>query len=322
MSWLQSRPCRHRGSLLLISSKSAALRVAVCAVLAAQGAFAQDIEPRSYANLPVGLNIALAGALHADGGLATDPSIPLNDAHLKIDGAVLAYVRSLDLWGDSGRWEVIVPYATLRGTATLSGQPLERHVEGLGDARLRAAINFHGAPALGPREFAAYRQDLIAGGSIQITVPTGQYDDSRVINIGSHRWAVKTELGMSKAIGAWIVDGAAAVNVYGRNGDYLGGQARQQAPIRAIQANVTRNFAGGVWAAFGYTYYRGGRTKVAGVQRDDELANSRAGLALSMPVDRANSVKLAVSRGLSIRTGTDFDTIGVFWQHAWFSGPD
>ena len=291
-------------------------------MLAAHAAFAQDIEPRSYANLPVGLNIALAGALHADGGLATDPSIPLNDAHLKIDGAVLAYVRALDLWGDSGRFEVIVPYATLRGTATLSGQPLERHVDGLGDARLRAAINFLGAPALGAREFAAYRQDLIAGGSIQITVPTGQYDDRRVINIGSHRWAVKTELGMSKAIGAWIVDVAAAVNIYGRNGDYLGGQARQQAPIQAIQANITRNLPGGVWVAFGYTYYRGGRTTVAGVQRDDELANSRAGLALSIPIDRANSVKLAASRGLSIRTGTDFDTVGVFWQHAWFAGSD
>ena len=295
--------------------------VAASVVVAARCASAQDIEPRSYANLPVGLNVALAGLLHSNGGLATDPSLPLTDAHLKIDGAVLAYVRALDLWGDAARFDIIVPYARLRGTAALSGQPLERRIDGLGDVRMRGAVNFYGAPALGPREFAAYQQDLNAGRSVQVTLPTGQYDHSRVVNLGSHRWAVKTELGMSKALGPWFVDLAAAINVYGRNDDYLGGQARQQAPIQAIQTSVTRNFAGGMWAAFGWTYYRGGRTTVNGVQRDDELGNSRAGIVVAFPIDRANTIKLAASRGLSIRTGTDFDTVGVFWQHAWLGSP-
>ncbi|HUP09353.1 MAG TPA: transporter [Caldimonas sp.] len=290
-------------------------------MLAGQAAWAQDIEPRSYANLPVGLNVALAGAVRSTGGLATDPTVPLNDAHLRIDGALLAYLRALNLWGDAARFDIILPYARLRGTATLAGQPLERHIDGLGDARVRGAINFYGAPALSPREFAAYRQDFVAGGSVQLTVPTGQYDDTRVINLGSHRWAVKTELGMSKAIGDWFVDLAAAVNLYGRNNDYLG-QTRQQAPIQAVQTSVTRNFAGGAWAALGYTYYRGGRTTVNGVQRDDEIGNSRAGIVVAIPVDRANIIKLAASRGLSIRTGTDFDTVGVFWQHAWLGAPD
>jgi len=40
------------------------------------------------------------------------------------------------------------------------------------------------------------------------------------------------------------------------------------------------------------------------------------------PSTRANSIKLAASRGLSLRTCTDFDTVGVFWQHAWLSAPN
>jgi hypothetical protein len=301
--------------------RGAALCVAGWVVLATH-ASAQEIEPRSYANLPVGLNIAVTGAVHSSGGLSTDPSVPLDDAHLKIDGAVLAYVRSLDMWGNSGRIDAIIPYARLRGTAALAGQQFERHIEGLADPRVRAAINFYGAPALGMREFAAHRPNLVIGASVQLSLPLGQYDDSRVVNLGNNRFALKTEVGMSKTMGPWIVDVATAVNVYGRNGDYLGGQVRQQAPIYAIQSNVTRNFDGGVWAALGYTYYRGGRTTVSGVERDDEIGSSRAGLSFLVPIDRANSLKFAASRGISVRTGTDFDTIGVFWQHVWLSSPD
>lgn len=285
-------------------------------------ACAQDLEPRSYANLPVGLNIAIGGLAYSSGGLSTEPSLPLDDANLKIDGAVVGFAHSLDLWGNSGRVDVVVPYGRIRGTATFAGQPIERRVDGLGDPRIRASINFYGAPALGMREFAAYRADLVIGASMQLMVPLGQYDNGKVVNLGNNRFALKTEVGMSKTIGPWIVDVATAVHLYGRNSDYLGGQSRDQAPIYAIQSNVTRNFAGGIWAAFGYTYYTGGKTTVNGVERDDEVGSSRAGLTLSVPIDRANSLKFAASRGLSVRTGTDFDTLGVFWQHVFVPSPD
>ncbi len=284
-------------------------------------ACAQDLEPRSYANLPVGLNVAIAGAVYSSGGLSTDPSLPLDNAHLKVDGAVLGFAHALDLWGDSGRVEVILPYGRIRGTASLAGQPIERRIDGLADPRIRASVNFYGAPALGMREFAGYRPDLVIGASVQLMVPLGQYDASKAVNLGNNRWAFKPEIGMSKVLGAWIFDAATAINFYGRNNDYLG-QGRDQAPIYAIQSNLTRIFAGGVWAAFGLTYYRGGRTTLGGVERDDEIGSSRAGLTLSVPIDRANTLKFAASRGVSVRTGTDFDSVAVFWQHVWVSSPD
>ena len=39
---------------------------------------------------------------------------------------VLAYARTLDLWGQSGKFDVIVPYAWLSGDAEYAGQPVER----------------------------------------------------------------------------------------------------------------------------------------------------------------------------------------------------
>jgi len=56
------------------------------------------------------------------------------------------------------------------------------------------------------KDFAHYRQDLIVGVSLQVSAPFGQYDNSKVLNLGSSRWSFKPELGISEfsAVGvAW-----------------------------------------------------------------------------------------------------------------------
>jgi len=84
-------------------------------------AAAQDLEPRAYVNTPVGLNFLLAGYGYAAGGVATDPSLPLQNAHLQVHSTFLAYARALDVWGRSGKIDVVLPYAWLSGTADVAG---------------------------------------------------------------------------------------------------------------------------------------------------------------------------------------------------------
>ena len=115
----------------------------------------------------MGLNFLIAGYAYSQGGLSTDPALPIQDAELRIHGAVLAYVRSLDVWGNAGKFDVIVPYAELSGTALVAGAPLSRDVSGLGDPRFRFSVLLYGAPALSLKEFADYQQDLIIGTSLR-----------------------------------------------------------------------------------------------------------------------------------------------------------
>src|SRR4051812_33610988 len=88
---------------------AAALLGVSCLLASMAPAQAQELEPRAYSNLPIGLNFLALGYIHSKGGLATDPSIPIDDAHLIIHTGVLAYLRSLDFWGRSGKFDVIVP---------------------------------------------------------------------------------------------------------------------------------------------------------------------------------------------------------------------
>ena len=281
---------------------------------------AQEIEPRAYSNAPVGVNFLVVGYAYSEGGLSVDPSVPLTDANLRIHSTLLAYVRTLDLWGQSGKVDVVVPYAWLSGEAEYAGQPMEREVSGFGGPRLRLSMNFIGAPALTMQEFANYRQDLIVGASLQVGLPTGQYDADRLVNIASNRWFVKPELGASKAWGPWTLELSTAATIFGDNDDFYGGQQREQDPIYSLQGHLVYGFRSGIWAALTGTYFTGGRTTVDGVEGDDLQKTSRVGATLAFPVDRHHSIKLYATTGLSIRTGTDFDAIGAAWQYRWGGG--
>ncbi|HEY5867773.1 MAG TPA: transporter [Candidatus Tectomicrobia bacterium] len=284
------------------------------------GAYAQDLEPRAYVNTPVGLNFLLAGYGYAAGGVATDPSLPLQNAHLQVHSALLAYARSLDVWGTSGKIDVVVPYAWLSGTADFEGQPREREVSGFADPRFRFSVNLYGAPALSLPEFTSYKQDLIIGASLQVSAPLGQYDADKLVNIGTNRWFVKPELGISKAWGPLTLELTTGVTLYTDNHDFLGGKTREQAPIYSVQGHVSYTVRAGIWVAVDGTYYTGGRTTVDGVEGNDLQKNSRLGVTGSLPVNRHTSVKLYGSTGVSTRTGSNFNAGGIILQYRWGGG--
>jgi hypothetical protein len=109
---------------------------------------AQDIEPRAYSNAPVGVNFLIAGYAFTRGGLVFDTSVPVTNPDLETSNAVFAYARVLDLWGKSGKVDVIVPYTWLSGTADFQGGTISRTVNGFANPLFRLSVNLYGAPAL------------------------------------------------------------------------------------------------------------------------------------------------------------------------------
>jgi hypothetical protein len=283
-------------------------------------AHAKDLEPRSYSNTPVGLNFLIAGYVYAEGKLAFDPSTSITDAKFHSNSEIFAYARSLDAWGKSAKFDVVVPYSSFYGHGLVADQPREREVSGFNDPRFRFSMNFYGAPALSLKEFVGYRQDLIVGASLQVTAPLGQYDSSKLINLGNNRWSFKPELGISKAWGRWTAEVMPSVTFYTDNTDFNNGRTFAQAPLYAVQGHVIHSFPSGIWLALNGTWFKGERTTVDGVQGDNMQTNTRAGLTLALPVDRYNSVKLYASTGTSTRTGSDFSAVGAAWQHRWGGG--
>jgi hypothetical protein len=297
-----------------------ALLVGLALTAALTPARAQELEPRAYSNSPVGTNFLVAGYAYSQGGLSVDPSLPVENAQLKVHSGVLAYARVLNLFGKSGKVDVLLPFHALSGTATVAGQTAQRQTTGFGDPRFRLSVNLYGAPALSTRQFAGYKRDFVIGASVQVSVPLGAYDSSKAVNLGTNRWSIRADFGFSKAFGALTLDVTSTAAIYTDNHDYFGGKTLEQAPIFAWQANFSYEFGRGAWAAFGVTYYGGGRTTVNGDVSDVELANVRAGALLVVPASRRQSIKISYSRGLYTGSGTDFSIFGLAWQYRWGAG--
>ncbi len=278
---------------------------------------AQTLEPKLYANIPIGLNFLLIGYGHSEGAIPENSSLGLEDPNLNINSTFLAYGRTFDVLGHNGKFDLIMPYSTLDGTALQFGNPVSRDVKGMADTKARVSLNLFGAPALSLQEFASYTPDTVVGVSLQVTIPTGQYDSSKLINIGAHRWALKPGIGISKTISDYTFEFSADAEFYTLNDNFFGGIKRKQEPIYSTQLHVLYTFRRAMWLGIGATYYWGGEFFNDGVGTDNELRNSRIGATFALPINKHYSIKLYGNSGVNTRYGTDFDAIGIAWQYNW-----
>ena len=293
----------------------------VCAALALlltpAPASAQELEPGAYWPIPTGLNILTVANNFNWGDVAFDPSAPIDEASARINTTAFAFTRAFSLAGRSANAGVVLPVIGGHIEGLYLGEPAEVGRFGQGDPRLRLAMNLYGAPAMTPQQFASYRHQTIVGVSVTVAPPIGQYDSTKLINLGTNRWSFKPEVGLSQAWGKWVVEAMAGVWFFTDNTDFVGGRTREQDPIVATQVHVTYKFTRSMWLAGDANYFTGGQTTIGGKQNLDLQRNSRIGATFSSAIGRGQAIRMSVSRGAYTTIGADFTSIGVGYNYAW-----
>jgi Putative MetA-pathway of phenol degradation len=287
---------------------------------AAADACGQDLEPRAYSPSPVGTWFAGVGWSRSSGDIAFDPSIPITDAHATLNAPALGIGNTFGVFGRQALLTAGLPYArgTVYGEVGNDEQSVYR--SGLADVKVRFSVNLRGSPALSAKEFAKRtHRNFIIGTSVFITAPSGQYGNTKLINIGTNRWSFKPEVGVSYPVKKLDLDLYAGVTFFTENGAFYTGQSiRTQEPLTALQAHVSYTIRRGLWAAIDSTWYGGGSTVVNGGAPSERQGNSRLGATISLPIKTQQSVKVTYSSGVSGNIGQKFNTVGVGWQYVWF----
>ena len=286
-------------------------------LLCMQSLNAQTLEPKLYANIPTGLNFLLLGYGYSSGAIPENASLGLEDPNLNINSSFLVYGKIFDILGHNTKFDIILPYSNMDGTALHDGSPVTRDTQGMGDTKARVSFNIFGAPSLSLQEFASYQPGTILGVSLQVTMPTGQYDSSKLINISTNRWAIKPGIGISKTIKNYTFEFSADAEFYSSNNDFFGGIKRKQDPIYSTQVHVLYTFGRAMWLGIGGTYFWGGEFFNDGISTNNKLGNSRLGVTFAMPINKQNSIKIYGNKGINTRFGADFDAIGIAWQYGW-----
>lgn len=278
---------------------------------------AQELEPRALTNVPVGTNFLFLGYGYSEGNLLLDPSIPVEGLQSRLHSAVAAYVRTIDFFGMSSKVDLVVPGAVGDWNGVLDGQDTSRHITGIGDPRVRLSFNFVGAPAVRSEEFADYHQSTIVGVSFQVVVPLGQYDPNRLINLGSNRWSLRSQLGVSHSTGPWILEAYVSAWLFATNQNFLGGLTATQRPLVATKLHAIRTLPRGLWIGVGVGYAVGGRTEIEGVPRDTRISTFRFAATGAIPVAPNHTVRITFASGARVERGADFDAIVLSYQYRW-----
>jgi len=278
--------------------------------------FAQDTEPRRWAQMPTGLNFIGVGTNYTQGDIFLDPVILAEDVTFRIAGAGLGYIRSFGMFGKTARVGVTVPYASGRWEGFVDGVYTSTRRRGFLDPRFRLSVLLYGGPAETPAEFArSEKANTVGGAAVAIKLPLGDYLEDRLINLGQNRWMIRPQLGVTHTRNKWTYELTGSVFIFGDNDEFWGGNELESDPLYALQGHLIYTFRPGLWASLSTAYGSGLEATINGLPKDNKSANWVTAVSVGFPLSRTQGLKFAWLRFRSqAETGSDQDSLIVGWS--------
>jgi hypothetical protein len=279
---------------------------------------AQEMEPRSYADVPKGLHAAALSYTFSQGNVISDFTSPVQDLNVTTSAINIGYVQTFALFKKLARVSVGMPYGFLNGSAKFYGNDTSGTRNGFFDGRIKFGVNLIGSPVLSPKEFRQYQEHTVLGVSMVVTVPIGQYYSSKLINLGTNRWGIKPELGFSHREGRLYYEMYTGVWMFTENTAFFNSTYLKEKALFSFQAHVDYIFKSNIWVAINGGFADGGETSQNGIEKNDEQQNWRLGSTLSMPLSQRQSIKFMINTGIATRAGQNYTALTLIYQYSWF----
>lgn len=285
----------------------------------------QTLAPRAYVITPVGSNAFTVTTNFLNGDILFDATVPITGASGNIEVFLPTYYHGFSFFGRSANITGGIPYSVGNFEGLIVDQQMNLYRSGMGDTFVRFAVNLKGGPAMKVPQFMKWKQKRLFGVSLLVSAPTGQYDPTKLVNIGINRWAFKPEFGYSQRWGKWVLDGYAACwffttnpEFFSHNQYYPGTRSQSQEPIGAFEGHLSYDFKPRLWASLDGNFWIGGVTSLNGIANPASLQrNSRVGATFSTPISKHQSLKFSYANGAYIKFGGDYQAISVAWQYSW-----
>jgi hypothetical protein len=305
-------------SLIRREVVSSAASLAVVALLC-DAASAQELTPRAYWPTPNGTNVFVLAYQRTTGDIVTDPSLPLTDVDSDIDYLQLSYQRTFSLSDRTATVQLSLPFSEGETKGVLEEEFRRRETSGMGDARLRFAINLKGAPSMDSAGFKALRANpvTVVGASLLIQAPTGEYESDKVINIGTNRWSVKPAIGVIWPLRpTWLLEFEVGAWFFQDNDDFLG-ETRKQDPILSTEFHLIKRIRPGFWASLDANFYVGGQTSIGEDTQANLQRNSRLGVTMVFPLRAGHALRGSFSTGAVTESGGDYEMFNISYLYVW-----
>jgi hypothetical protein len=277
---------------------------------------AQELTPRAYWPAPKGTKVAVFGYIYTFGDIVTDPTLPVVGVDSQLNSAAFGYLQTFSLAGRTANFVVELPYAWGHVDGTVQGQDVTRELAGVGDIGATLSVNFMGAPSMNPLEFRQLLENprQVLGASVKVVAPIGDYEEEKLLNIGTNRWSGKAEVGYIIPLHPrWFLELEAGAWFFEDNDEFVG-VTREQDPIFAGDIHIVWSIRPGFWTSLDLNYFAGGRTTVDGTLNADLQRNSRIGVDVFYAIKPSHSIKFGYTRGVVTESGGDYSSVLLAYQ--------
>ncbi|MCK5477349.1 MAG: transporter [Methylococcales bacterium] len=283
---------------------------------------AMELAPRQWSHLPKGMNFAGIGYAYTEADISVDPVLNIEDVDMELHSWVAKYIHTFEVFDKSARIDVTQAYQEGKWSGLLNGVATEVSRRGFSDTFLRFATNLYGAPPLTAKEYGVFRKNLdtetIVGLGLVVRLPTGDYMDDKLINLGQNRFVLRPQLGVLHTRGKWTAELTGEIAFYTDNNDFFNGNRREQEPLYIVHGHLVHTFRPGLWAGVSFGYDYGGESTINGINKDDLRQDIGFAFNFAYPINRYSGIKVGYIRTLTQESvGVDTDTLTAAFSIMW-----
>mgnify|MGYP001817459856 FL=1 len=298
-TWERPRVVNSKNAAALIGGRSnyaaTAVMLGFLTLWLIPPVWAQEVEIRRWNHLPINENFATVNFAHTEGDIAVDPTLRLEDVTVDLETWLLGYVRTFELLDKTARVEVRQAWQSGTWEGLVDDMPRIVSRDGASDTFARFSVNVVGAPPLAGEAYAAYRSakkvETIVGTALSLQLPTGQYFEEKLVNLGTNRFTFSPQVGIYQRLYNWSFEATAIARFHTDNTSFFGGKRREQDPLYAIDGSVEYIFQSGFWVSAGTGINVGGQSTVDGIERDDRRGSYGWAIRGGFPVLRSLSFR-------------------------------
>ncbi len=300
---------------------------------------AQAYGPRQFWLAPAGTNVFTVSGMYSSSNTVVDTSIIFPNLNVDTYVVVPSYARFFGIGNRLSQVSVAVPYAWANVSLSTANRGVTPSKQGLADSYAHFTMGLVNTPALAPAEFGAYMQKenppVVVYGLGAVMPPTGDYQNNRLVNIGTNRWTFRAGLPTTVRLSPNWAPGKTStfeilpsVDVYSPNNDpafpefalperqrgrrldqVLGSDQTTQAPMGTLEMHLTHDINKQLWISLDSYSRLGGETSSDGKAADNPQVWTALGATISgSPWSKA---RLSFTAG-AVVTGNDSSPDG--WQ--------
>jgi len=244
---------------------------------------AQAYGPRQFWLAPAGTNVFTVSGMYSSSNTVVDTSIIFPNLNVDTYVLVPSYARFFGIGNRLSQVSVAVPYAWANVSLSTANRGVTPSKQGLADSYAHFSVGLVTTPALAPAEFGAYMQKdnppVVVYGLVAALPPTGDYQNDRLVNIGTNRWTFRAGLPTTVRLSPNWAPGKTttfeilpSVDLYTPNNDPafpefakgLAPDQTTQAPMGTLEMHLTHDLNKSLWVSLDSYSRLGGETSSDG----------------------------------------------------------